>query len=75
MEGKCPGQDKRSLKIELVRCSQCGYQGEMFSDEMSIKCPQCKSLICRKKAPTCLDWCKSARECRGDKEQQKGRSK
>ncbi len=65
MIDKCPGQDKRNLKIELIFCSKCGYQAEIFSDEMRIKCPRCKSAVSRRKAPSCADWCKSARECLG----------
>jgi ribosomal protein S27E len=65
MEEKCPGQDKRNLKIELICCPKCGYQAEIFSDEMRIKCPKCKSPVSRPNLPSCLDWCKSARLCQG----------
>jgi predicted Zn-ribbon and HTH transcriptional regulator len=63
---KCPGQDDRNLKAEIVRCPDCGYEVEIFSDELKIKCPRCKGLICRILLPSCIDWCKYARECLGE---------
>ena len=74
MIDKCPGQDKRNLKIELIVCPKCGYQAEIFSDEMKIKCPKCRSLVLRKKLPSCADWCKSAAECLGNKYGSRGNS-
>jgi predicted Zn-ribbon and HTH transcriptional regulator len=62
---KCPGQDDRSLKSENIKCLDCGYVLEMFSDEVKVRCPKCKSLICRKRLPSCIDWCKYAKECTG----------
>jgi len=62
---KCPGNEKRNLKMELATCPKCGYQAEMFSDEMKVKCPKCGELICRQRLPSCLDWCKSAKDCMG----------
>jgi predicted Zn-ribbon and HTH transcriptional regulator len=63
---KCPGQDGRNLKVESVTCPACGYQLEMFSDEMKVKCPKCKAKVCRVRLPSCINWCKHARECVGD---------
>jgi predicted RNA-binding Zn-ribbon protein involved in translation (DUF1610 family) len=63
---KCPGQDKRNIKAETLKCSQCGYAVEIFSDEVKISCPKCKNLICRERLPSCVDWCKYARECVGE---------
>ncbi len=64
---KCPGQDKRNVKSEEIKCLDCGYLAEIFSDEVNVRCPKCKSLICRQRLPSCVDWCKAARECVGDK--------
>ena len=75
MEEKCPGRDKRNLKVETVICSGCGYRAEMFSDEMKIKCPRCKGVILRDKLPSCMDWCRAAGECRGDKVRERGKTK
>ncbi len=63
---KCPGQDKRNLQIENVRCRFCSYEAEIFSDENKIRCPNCKNEIIKTKLPACVDWCQSARECLGE---------
>ena len=47
MISQCPGQDSRNLKIEILQCQNCGYNLEIFSDEIKIKCPKCKTLVCR----------------------------
>jgi predicted Zn-ribbon and HTH transcriptional regulator len=50
---KCPGQDTRKLKVEIVKCKNCGYEVEIFSDEIRRRCPKCKKYvfreICRRK--------------------------
>lgn len=66
MISKCPGQDKRNVKIESCTCSGCGYEIEIFSDEFKAKCPRCKKVIPREVLPTCIDWCKYAPECVGE---------
>jgi len=63
---KCPGQDDRFIKTESIKCPGCGYIAEIFSDEIKVKCPKCKNLICRSRLPSCVDWCKSARKCIGE---------
>jgi len=66
MINKCPGQDDRNVKPENITCAQCGYVTEIFSDEIKVKCPKCRNLICRQRLPSCVDWCKAARECIGE---------
>ena len=63
---KCPGQDSRSIKVETLKCPDCGYKVEIFSDEVKVRCPKCKGLVCPERLPSCIDWCKSARECIGE---------
>jgi len=63
---KCPGQDDRNIKSETIKCPDCGYQAEIFSDEIKVKCSKCRGLICRERLPSCVDWCKAARECIGE---------
>lgn len=63
---KCPGQDPRFLKVEVKKCAKCGYEVEIFSDEVRVKCPRCKSYVYRE-IPSCIDWCKYAKECIGEK--------
>jgi DNA-directed RNA polymerase subunit RPC12/RpoP len=67
LSDKCPGQDKRNIKSEEVKCPQCGYLVEIFSDEMKVACPECKALVCKSRLPSCVDWCAYARECVGEK--------
>ncbi len=66
MIDKCPGQDRRNIKAETLECASCGYKLEIFSDEIQVRCPKCKSMACRQRLPSCVDWCKSARECIGE---------
>ncbi|PIS33334.1 MAG: phosphohydrolase [Candidatus Omnitrophica bacterium CG08_land_8_20_14_0_20_41_16] len=63
---KCPGQDRLVIKAENIRCQQCGYEAEIFSDEIKVKCPKCKNLICKERLPSCVDWCKFSRGCIGE---------
>jgi hypothetical protein len=66
MFNSCPGQDSRKTKVENIICSKCGYAAEIFSDEIKVVCPGCKNLICKERLPSCVDWCKAARECIGE---------
>ena len=66
MINQCPGQDDRRLKVEMLKCSDCGHEVEIFSDEVKVKCPKCKGLVCRVRLTSCVDWCKMARECIGE---------
>ena len=66
MNNKCPGQDPRHIKSELIKCPDCGYELEIFSDEVKLSCPRCKNLVCRARLPSCVDWCKFARQCIGE---------
>lgn len=61
---KCPGSTSfKQPKPEDIRCPQCGNEVEIWSDEVEIVCPQCKHAISRPQAPSCLEWCKHAKEC------------
>lgn len=63
---KCPGQDPRKIEIQNIKCPDCGYNVEMFSDEIKVRCPKCKNLVCQERLPSCVDWCRAARECIGE---------
>lgn len=63
---KCPGQDDRNLKAEIITCPDCGNKIEIFSDEVKVRCARCKNIACRDRLPSCVDWCKFARECIGE---------
>ncbi|MFH1281697.1 MAG: phosphohydrolase [Candidatus Omnitrophota bacterium] len=62
----CPGQDHRKAKPESLICAHCGYVAEIFFDEIQAQCAQCKHSICKERLPSCVDWCKAARECVGE---------
>jgi predicted RNA-binding Zn-ribbon protein involved in translation (DUF1610 family) len=62
---RCPGQSGRNLKVELHRCSNCGYEVEIFSDELKVTCPNCGRPVYRERVLSCIDWCLAARECVG----------
>ena len=66
MYNKCPGQESRNLRVELHKCPNCGAEVEIFSDEIKVKCPKCGKNVFREKAPSCIEWCASARECLGE---------
>ena len=63
---KCPGQDRRFLKINYITCPNCAYQAEIFSDETRVRCPGCGGVLRRETMPSCANWCKQARECIGE---------
>jgi len=65
---KCPGSQKFSQpQPEIVECSFCGAEMEIWTDEAKAKCPQCKKTVVRQRGATCLDWCKYAKVCVGGK--------
>ncbi len=66
MYNKCPGQYNKKLWAELHKCPDCGYEVEIFSDEISRKCPQCGTRVYREKTPSCIEWCAAARQCLGE---------
>ncbi|MDD5432565.1 MAG: phosphohydrolase [Candidatus Omnitrophica bacterium] len=66
MINKCPGQDDRNIKSESIKCPDCGYEIEIFSDEIKVRCPKCKHMACRVRLPACIDWCKHAKKCIGE---------
>ncbi len=62
---RCPGQDTRKLTISIHPCPNCQRPVEMFSDEMRVRCPHCKTVVHKDRAPSCIQWCQAARECLG----------
>lgn len=63
----CPGSLKfKEPKAENIKCPNCGYEAEIWSDEVQISCPKCKYKILRAiEGASCLDWCKEAERCIG----------
>lgn len=61
----CPGQGiGRTPKIELFTCPRCGNPDvEIFTCDHEGKCQQCGLMVSKIKVQSCVDWCKSAKEC------------
>jgi len=69
---RCPGSSAFSQpKIELVPCTQCGADVEVWSDEPDGKCLACGCSVTRTSTQSCLDWCKYASDCLGDEKYKK----
>lgn len=64
----CPGSSQfRQPKPESIKCPSCNGEVEIWSDEIQAICPHCKESIVRAMDTSCLDWCRYAKECVGDK--------
>lgn len=63
----CPGSGNvRTPTPSLIACPGCGEEVEMWSDELKAKCSRCNTIVFREDVPSCIEWCKSARECIGE---------
>ncbi len=63
----CPGSGGiKDPTIEIVKCSYCGTENELFTDENSVSCENCQKIVTRTSDPSCIDWCKWAKECIGE---------
>ena len=68
MRFKCPGSQTFSQPHpESIKCPHCGEEAEIWSDEVKTTCPKCKKTIFRGTLQSCLDWCKYAKKCVGEK--------
>lgn len=66
IDASCPGASKfKDPKPESAKCSSCGYENEIWTDEFVTKCKKCGEKLFREGQQTCLDWCKYARQCVG----------
>ena len=65
MAFRCPGQLRRDITASCHPCPRCGEPVEIFSDEVSAACPGCGARACKERVPTCVEWCRSARQCIG----------
>ena len=67
MINSCPGAKAfKQPEPQDIKCPFCNYDLEIWTDEFKVKCPNCQKIVSRKQAPSCLDWCKYAKECAGD---------
>jgi ribosomal protein S27E len=68
----CPGSQKfRHPQPENIKCTNCGAEAEIWTDEAEAKCPDCKKTVRRPAGQSCLDWCKYAKECIGEEKYRK----
>ena len=63
MDNMCPGSDGRSLKAEERQCPTCSNIVELFSDEGSVKCRKCGTVVKRGAPLVCSEWCSHADSC------------
>ncbi len=62
----CPGsREIREPYPEEVRCSHCGAQSEIWSDEPETQCKGCGKTISRNMGYNCALWCPAAKQCIG----------
>jgi len=63
----CPGSRFiRQPVPEDVTCFRCGAEVEIWSFEVTTRCPSCGATVYRRQGPTCLDWCAYAKACVGE---------
>jgi len=68
----CPGAiNIREVKPEDISCPQCGEEVEIWSDELTTRCPHCGARVSREQGPSCIDWCSFAEECIGTEKYQR----
>ena len=61
----CPGISQFMRPTpSYVKCSRCGSDVEIWSDEEQTECPTCGTMVSRGKIQSCLDWCEYADKCR-----------
>jgi DNA-directed RNA polymerase subunit RPC12/RpoP len=64
----CPGARRfRQPYPEIIKCPACAGEVEIWTDELEVICSKCRSKLLRPEGQSCLDWCRYARECVGEK--------
>jgi len=64
----CVGSDKfKRPHPEEIICQNCSERIEIWTDEIETICPRCKQIVRREFDTSCLDWCRYAKECVGEK--------
>lgn len=69
MTADCPGSKNfKHPQPGIIECPSCARGLEVWTDEFSVTCPNCKNIILhQQEKASCLDWCKRAKDCVGDK--------
>lgn len=69
---RCPGSLSFSQpKEDIVLCSECGAETEIWSDEACGTCTHCGNMVMRNLTVSCVDSCKFAKECLGNEKYRK----
>lgn len=62
----CPGSKAIKNPVpENMPCPNCGYEVEIWTDELKATCPKCKTKVFREAQVSCIDWCPYAKDCVG----------
>jgi len=68
MISNCPGASRyKQPQAEIIKCTHCGADIEIWTDEPKARCSKCHRTVIRKQGQSCLDWCRYAKECVGEK--------
>ena len=64
----CPrAKNFKQPEPDYITCLHCSEEVEIWTDEVQIECPKCKSVVTREgEEISCLDWCKFSKECVGE---------
>lgn len=66
LDKSCPGSRTiREPRPEFMKCSNCGAEVEIWTDELKATCPNCRTKVYRAQQVSCIDWCPHAKECVG----------
>jgi HD superfamily phosphodiesterase len=57
----------RQPKPEMFDCPKCGSEVEIWTDELKGTCSNCSTVVLRYQDQSCLEWCKLAVNCVGEK--------
>ena len=66
MVDQCPGAvNIRMPRLEVKNCPKCNEEIEIFTNEASAKCSNCRTVIYNDLL-SCVQWCDYANECVGE---------
>ncbi len=69
---RCPGSGGfREPEPEIFRCPKCGSDVEIWTDELKGLCEKCGEAVFKEAMPSCLEWCRFAKECVGEEKYKK----
>ncbi len=64
---QCPGSIRIKEPVpESFKCPNCGSEVEIWTHENSRKCLNCGTEVFKEHVPSCVEWCKYAKECIGE---------